>query len=91
MPADGGSEPPRLHLHAQQLLPAAVDEGVLLLAASACRTLPQIAAVPLKPYGEVVPERAGVTAETPVPLPADVSLSVKRICRGGDRGCLGPQ
>lgn len=59
-----------------------MDEGVLLLAASACRTLPQIAAVPLKPYGEVLPERAGVTAETPVPLPADVSLSVKRICRG---------
>ena len=52
--------------------------------AKICRTGPQIAAAPLKPYSAVVPERAGTDTETPVPLPADVSLSYKRLC-GGER------
>lgn len=69
-------------LHARDVFEAMLLPYLDYYMASRCRTLPQIAAVPLKPYGEVVPERAGVTAETPVPLPADVSLSFKRICRG---------
>ena len=52
--------------------------------AKICRTGPQIAAAPLKPYSAVVPQRAGTDTETPVPLPADVSLSYKRLC-GGER------
>ncbi len=42
--------------------------------ATRCRTGEQISFTPLKPYGEVVPARQGKTGETPVPLPADVSL-----------------
>ena len=52
--------------------------------AKICRTGPQIAVTPLKPYSAVVPQRAGTDTETPVPLPADVSLSYKRLC-GGER------
>lgn len=43
--------------------------------AAQCRAGNQVSFTPLKPYGEVVPGRRGETGETPVPLPADVSLA----------------
>lgn len=43
--------------------------------AAQCRAGKQVSFTPLKPYGEVVPDRRGDTGETPVPLPADVSLA----------------
>lgn len=54
--------------------------------AECCRSMAKITETPLKPYSAVVPERKGVDTETPVPLPADVSLSFKRICEGGRVG-----
>lgn len=50
--------------------------------AERCRSMAKITETPLKPYSAVVPERKDVDTETPVPLPADVSLSFKRICEG---------
>lgn len=45
-----------------------------------CRTIDALANTPLKPYEEVVPAQKGKTAETKLPLPADVSLAYLRIC-----------
>lgn len=51
-----------------------------------CRTLRQLAHTSLKPYGEVVPARKGQREETPLPLPADVSLSYLKICENISAG-----
>lgn len=51
-----------------------------------CRALRQLAHTPLKPYEESVPERKGRTEETPLPLPADVSLSYLKICENISAG-----
>ncbi len=51
-----------------------------------CTTREQVRVTSLRPYGEVVPERAGETEETPLPIPADVSLSYLRLREGKQVG-----
>jgi hypothetical protein len=48
-----------------------------------CRTLRQIEDVPLKPYQEVVPDRSAELRdqETPIPIPADVSIAYLDLCK----------
>lgn len=48
--------------------------------AANCRTMPQITRTPLKPYSKVVPARGGHDEETPLPIPADVSLAYMEAC-----------
>ena len=47
-----------------------------------CRTALALAMTARKPYGQTVPERTGETRETPLPIPADVSLSYLRLQEG---------
>lgn len=51
-----------------------------------CTTGVEVRTTPLRPYGQVVPERAGETEETPLPIPADVSLSYLRLREGTQAG-----
>ena len=51
-----------------------------------CTTGAQLRNTALRPYGQVVPERAGETGETPLPIPADVSLSYLRLREGTQVG-----
>lgn len=53
---------------------------------ASCTTSTQIRMTPLLPYSQVVPERTGETRETPLPIPADVSLSYLRFCEGKQAG-----
>lgn len=50
-----------------------------------CRRMKTLGVTRLKSYHEVVPEREGME-ETPVPLPADVSLAFWQYCRGEKKG-----
>ena len=47
-----------------------------------CRTMAEINQTPLKPYCEVVPDAVGRTEETPLKLPADVSINYLRLREG---------
>lgn len=51
-----------------------------------CTSSAQICTTPLLPYGQVVPERAGEERETPLPIPADVSLSYLLLREGTRAG-----
>lgn len=51
-----------------------------------CHSLQEITETTLKPYCEVVPEQTGCTAETPLPIPADVSLCYLRLAEGQAKG-----
>ena len=51
----------------------------------ACRKMGELTMTPLKPYHEVVPEHQSME-ETPLPLPANVSLAFWQRCRGKKKG-----
>ena len=44
-----------------------------------CRSWYTVAVTPLKPYETIVPERAGRSEETKVPIPGDVSVAFRRM------------
>lgn len=72
-----------LHLLHERDLFAAMKQSYLDYYMSApCVTEKQLRDTALRPYGQVVPERAGETRETPLPIPADVSLSYLSLCEG---------
>lgn len=76
-----------LHLPHQREVFAAMKESYLNYYMSApCTTEEQVRRTPLRPYGQVVPQRAGDERETPVPIPADVSLSYLRLHEGIEVG-----
>ena len=71
------------HFHHERDMFAAMKQPYLDYYMSApCTKMAQIQVTPLRPYCQVVPERVGRTEETPVPIPADVSLSYLRRCEG---------
>ena len=51
-----------------------------------CRSARQVSGTPLKPYCKVVPAAVDDHRETPVPIPADVSLAFLGIDRSGRTG-----
>ena len=72
-----------LHLLHERDMFAAMKQSYLDYYMSAhCVTAEQLRQTALRPYGQVVPKRAGETRETPLPIPADVSLSYLSLCEG---------
>ena len=65
-------------LHERDVFSAMKQEYLNYYMSAPCFTEHQVRETPLRPYGQVVPERAGETKETPLPIPADVSLSYLR-------------
>ena len=55
-----------------------------------CHSLREITETALKPYCEVVPEQTGCTEETPLPIPADVSLCYLQLVEGQTKGASRP-
>ena len=47
-----------------------------------CRTKEEIRKTPLKKYNEIVPAAIDEMGETPLPLPADVSIAYYQCCKG---------
>lgn len=76
-----------LHLLHERDMFAAMKQSYLdYYMSTPCDTEEMLRVTALRPYGQVVPERAGETGETPLPIPADVSLSYLRLCEGTQVG-----
>lgn len=75
----------RTLLHERDVFTAMELEYLDYYMTKACRSLRTLGAARLKPYHEVVPERESME-DTPVPLPADVSLAFWQYCRGEKKG-----
>ena len=69
-------------LHERDMFAAMKQPYLDYYMSAPCTKMVQIQVTPLRPYCQVVPERVGRTEETPVPIPADVSLSYLRRCEG---------
>lgn len=72
-------------LHERDIFQAMEESYLDYYMSKPCRTARQLAAAPLKPYGNVVPGRDD-TEETPLPLPGDVSLCYLRRQKGLEVG-----
>ena len=73
-------------LHERDMFAAMKQPYLDYYMSAPCTTGVQLRNTALRPYGQVVPERAGETRETPLPIPADVSLSYLRLREGIQAG-----
>lgn len=73
-------------LHERDMFAALKQPYLDYYMSAPCATMRQIQRTPLRPYCQVVPERTERTDETPLPIPADVSLSYLRVCEGTQVG-----
>lgn len=73
-------------LHERDMFAAMKQPYLDYYMSAPCATGAQLRNTALRPYGQVVPERAGEMGETPLPIPADVSLSYLRLREGTQVG-----